>query len=242
MMMVQRDGFDVPPPMSIEAEQKEYWDQYQWPLLEWSYRRKLKRHAAPLLKAFQLQDLRVLDVGCGDGRFGAYLQAEAGCRVTGTEFSENRIRQARECLADVVESTANRLQFDDASFDIVMEVDVLHHLDPNHIEDALREMLRVLKPGGGMYLIEPNRWHPMQMAYALYYPHERLTLKLSVSKLERFLKPYFAEVKRVPINYYCGAHFSLYPKSLAPLMNVVEDALSQPVICILYGLVARGKK
>jgi ubiquinone/menaquinone biosynthesis C-methylase UbiE len=228
--------------MSIEAEQKEYWDQYEWPILEWSYARKLKRHADPLLKAIQTENLKLLDVGCGDGRFGAYLQSQTQCHVTGVEFSENRIQQAKACLNDVVMGTATSLNFEDEAFDVVMEVDVLHHLDPDKIEDALTEMLRVLKPGGGMYLIEPNRWHPMQIAYALYYPHERMTLKLSTTKLERFLKRHFTEVKRVPINYYCGAHFSLYPQFTAPLMGYMESALSLPGVCILYGLIAQNKR
>jgi ubiquinone/menaquinone biosynthesis C-methylase UbiE len=102
----------------------------------------------------------VLDVGCGQGidlvRFAA-----AGARVTGIDLTPRHVELARANLAarglegTVVVGDAERLPFADASFDRVSSNGVLHHTPG--IEAALREIRRVLRPGGEARIVLYNR-------------------------------------------------------------------------------------
>lgn len=105
----------------------------------------------------------LLDVGCGIGHWsrclGPFLPAEA--RVTGVDREPRWIEQARAAAAAAGErrfsyqpGEAERLPFPDGSFDLVTCQTVLIHVkDPVVV---LREMLRVLKPGGLLAVVEPN--------------------------------------------------------------------------------------
>ena len=104
---------------------------------------------------------RVLDVGCGVGRWSRLLAAR-GARVTGVDLSPTMIEQA-QCRA-ATEGIADRCRFEvqDLSnlnvgerFDIVLGVTVLQHiLDPGALRTALGAMAAHLAPGGRMILLE----------------------------------------------------------------------------------------
>ena len=97
---------------------------------------------------------RVLDVGTGPGRFGAFF-AERGCRVTGVDLNPDMLEIARETarqrhVADrfeVVGGSAEDLsQFDEGEFDVVLCMELFDHLPD--LGRALSEMRRKLKLGG----------------------------------------------------------------------------------------------
>lgn len=108
--------------------------------------------------------LDVLDVGCGQGidlcEFGL-----AGARVTGIDLTPRHVELARGHAreagveAALIQGDAEQLPFGDASFDRVTSNGVLHHTP--HIETALREIRRVLRPHGRATIIVYNRrsWH-----------------------------------------------------------------------------------
>jgi ubiquinone/menaquinone biosynthesis C-methylase UbiE len=104
--------------------------------------------------------LRVLDVGCGQG-IDLHEYAAAGARVTGLDLAPRHVELARAHLAvdgldgQVVEGDAEALPFPDASFDRVSSNGVLHHTPD--IEAALREIVRVLRPGGEARIIVYNK-------------------------------------------------------------------------------------
>ena len=103
------------------------------------------------------EDAKVLDVGAGTGVVALEVAARlgtAGGRVTGIDLSAGMLELARrkarerslEDRATFVEMDAESLEFPDASFDAVVSLYALRHFpDPNR---ALREMRRVLRPGG----------------------------------------------------------------------------------------------
>jgi len=104
--------------------------------------------------------LDVLDVGCGQG-IDVIEYARAGARVTGVDLTPRHVELARshvEALgldADIREADAEQLPFPDGSFDRVSSNGVLHHT-PN-METALREIRRVLRPGGEARVLVYNR-------------------------------------------------------------------------------------
>jgi SAM-dependent methyltransferase len=101
-----------------------------------------------------------LDVGCGNGLFGAYLKKKTGCRLTGIDASEFGLAEAKKAGYDETrlcgDLCAEPLPFPDASFDFVLCKDLLEHLiDPLAL---LREIRRVLKPGGRVLSLVPNHF------------------------------------------------------------------------------------
>jgi demethylmenaquinone methyltransferase/2-methoxy-6-polyprenyl-1,4-benzoquinol methylase len=96
-----------------------------------------------------------LDVACGSGKLAAELAATAkGSRIVGLDFSPRMLAQARTRHPgiDFVEGDALRLPFPDARFDAATIAFGLRNLsDP---EGGLREMLRVLRPGGRAVVLE----------------------------------------------------------------------------------------
>jgi SAM-dependent methyltransferase len=88
---------------------------------------------------------RLVDVGCGGGSFAATL-GERGWQPTGVDVSEDQLRLARERGVDVVRADATDLPFDDSFFDAA--VSVFTHTDMDDFPAALREVARVLRPGG----------------------------------------------------------------------------------------------
>jgi ubiquinone/menaquinone biosynthesis C-methylase UbiE len=99
----------------------------------------------------------VLEIGCGSGRYALQVAATVGCRVVGMDTNAPGIQTAnqlaaRRSMASQVRfeicDAAKKLPFNDATFDAVFANDVLCHL-PGRL-GVLREILRVLEPGGRM--------------------------------------------------------------------------------------------
>ena len=95
--------------------------------------------------------LRVLEIGCGMGTDGAQF-AKAGANYTGVDLTDAAVELARKRFqvsgleGEFRVADAERLDFPDESFDVVYSHGVLHHTPD--IEAAVREIHRVLKPGG----------------------------------------------------------------------------------------------
>lgn len=91
--------------------------------------------------------LSLLDVGCGTGH---HMQryARLGYRVAGVDGSEEMLRHARSNNpdAEIRKSDVDVLPFPDASFDVIMAIEVIRYV-PDRIP-MLAEMSRVLKPEG----------------------------------------------------------------------------------------------
>jgi len=96
-------------------------------------------------------DRRVLDAGCGTGSNLLWLQRYAGDgKIYGIDISFQALQMSRQRGPErLVQASVTELPFDDSSFDLVTSFDVLVQLPtPGADVQAIREMYRVLRPGG----------------------------------------------------------------------------------------------
>jgi len=108
---------------------------------------------------FQVRGSSVLDVGCGDA--GALIAfAEEGANAAGIETFETSLERGRlrasdhAVQVDLKKGAAESIPFPDNSFDLVMLDNVLEHVNDRPL--TLREIRRVLKPGGLLYMVTPK--------------------------------------------------------------------------------------
>jgi ubiquinone/menaquinone biosynthesis C-methylase UbiE len=104
--------------------------------------------------------MTILELGCGIGYFTREL-ARSGADIVAIDVSPEllEIAKAKSSAPNVRYEIQNAyaLTYPDATFDSVVGSSVLHHLE---IEEALREIYRVLKAGGTIYFTEPNMLNP----------------------------------------------------------------------------------
>jgi len=96
----------------------------------------------------------VLDVACGTGDLSIGLFENLGASVTGVDFCGPMLELARRKAPQIsfIEADALRLPFDDGSFDAATIAFGLRNL--SSVEDGLKELWRVLKPGGWVAILE----------------------------------------------------------------------------------------
>ncbi len=121
-----------------------------------------------LVQAGELNKGRVLDVGCGTGENALYL-AERGFSVVGVDLSTRAIEAAKEkaserrLKADFVLENALSLDFKNGYFDSAIDSGLFHTFNDNHRVVFACEIARVLKTGGGYFMLcfsdkEPTNW------------------------------------------------------------------------------------
>ncbi|MDB4927910.1 MAG: Methyltransferase type 11, partial [Myxococcaceae bacterium] len=186
----------------------------RWAALERAQIGRNEGIAAELGRFVSLRGRRVLDVGCQTGALPIAL-CRRGADVTGVDVEEKlvegaRIRARGHGVAPALRvAVAEALPFADASFDVVTFVDVIEHV--RDARAAVRELARVLRPGGTLYLFGPNRLSP---ALAWSDPHYQLA---GVSVLPRRLgELYVTKVRGFP----------RYDVGVLPVGGVVERWLA----------------
>jgi SAM-dependent methyltransferase len=106
-----------------------------------------------------------LDCGCADGGYTTALAEGGAERVIGLEIEIARLRQARTRVGEggstrFVNAASEFLPFADQTFDGILVNEVLEHVEDEQC--TLREIHRVLRPGGHLVLFGPNRWFPFE--------------------------------------------------------------------------------
>ncbi|MFC1553705.1 class I SAM-dependent methyltransferase [candidate division KSB1 bacterium] len=139
------------------------------------------------------ENKNILEYGCGMGSY-AYNFVKNFDHLTGIDISTKAVEMANSDLnpeekekVSFVVMDAEKLEFDDNTFDIVCGTGVLHYLD---IETAFKEILRVLKPDGRAVFLEPLNYNPAINLYRKLTPglRSRDEHPLTVKDLNLLLK------------------------------------------------------
>ncbi len=149
--------------------------------------------------------LSLLDVGCGTGQ-SRQMYEQHTKEYVGVDLSARAIATARARfpLADWHVADARTLPFQGETFDVVAFSSVLHHIPDFPV--AVREAVRVLKPGGSVFAFDPNLLNP---AMALFrHPRSPAYLRQGVSPdekplLPRVLRRAFNEAGLVDVGQRC---------------------------------------
>ena len=119
-------------------------------------------HRVILRLAGPLQDQSVLDVGCGDGTLALVLASNGAERVAGCDLDPCMVARARagairnHTRIDLAVARSQALPFPDGSFDVVTCITVLTFVPDAGV--AIREMARVLRPGGRLVIGDLGKW------------------------------------------------------------------------------------
>ncbi|MGE4001979.1 MAG: methyltransferase domain-containing protein [Planctomycetaceae bacterium] len=145
----------------------------------------------------ELAGLRILDAGCGGGRY-AKVAGEAGATVIGVDHTEAVEKAASLCAllpnVQFVQADLKRLPFEPQSFDAAFSVGVMHHdADTRRVFDAVAPMV---KPGGrlSVWLYRRNQWWQERLNDRL----RRRTTSMCPERLERWCR-WGAALGGVPI-------------------------------------------
>jgi SAM-dependent methyltransferase len=171
-----------------------------------------------------IRGLRLLNLACGTGGFNVAAEA-AGAIAWGVDVDPDAvaIATARARRARITRAAAESLPFRDASFDVVYCVSTLEHVADR--TKTLREIARVLGPGGMLYLHTPSRWSCFESHYKVLW----------IPGLPRWLgRAYLAARRRPP-----GFLESLSLTTVDECTRVLADA-GMRTIRVLEGDVSRA--
>ncbi|SDT26854.1 class I SAM-dependent methyltransferase [Bradyrhizobium canariense] len=169
----------------------------------------------------------MLDVGCGVGSFHPLLRGMVG-RLVGIDVSSASIAQAQTDNREVDYRTfdGKSFPFDDASFDLVTAICVLHHVAPAEWAHFINEMRRAVRPGGLICVIEHNPLNPLTRLAVARCEFDRDAVLLGAGKARKLMAA--GGLREI------GArHFLLLPWEAKPA-RYVEGALSNVPIGAQY--------
>jgi ubiquinone/menaquinone biosynthesis C-methylase UbiE len=147
---------------------------FMGPLLDSNFRRKLQPPEKLIKRSGIKEGMRILEVGCGSGAFTTFAARASGIKgeVYALDIQPKMLVQLKKKLSrpenrdikniKLIEGDVHKLPFDNNSFDVVYTVTVLQEL-PDRIR-ALKEIKRVLKPGGILAVTEflPDPDYPLK--------------------------------------------------------------------------------
>lgn len=123
---------------------------------------------------FDFKNKKHLVVGAGTGGLGVVLKNEYNGEVFGIEPNEEALEIIKEkCrekgldFSNFKKEFAEKISFGNNFFDFVYCITVLEHVQ--NVEKSIKEMIRVLKPGGFLYIDTPNSLFPIERHYKIVF-------------------------------------------------------------------------
>jgi SAM-dependent methyltransferase len=134
-------------------EQEEYRRMYELEETHWWYVGMRRITASVMAAGLNGSTPKILDAGCGTGNNLRHFASWA--RPIGVDLSEDAVRFCRTRGVTVARGSLLSLPFAAGSFDLVTSFDVIYHRWVTDDRAALRELIRVLKPGGRLFVRVP---------------------------------------------------------------------------------------
>lgn len=199
---------------------------------------------------------KVLDVGCGIGRF-SMLFGEKGAQVTGIDLSKEMVKTAknnvklRNLNCDFKNMNVINLEFHDNYFDLVNSVVVLMHIKKFHdFKASLHEMIRVTKPNGQIVILDEipiKKSTKGQVTVHRTLNTYRKVIEEAGAKIERVkfvaISPYgvtllliskinFSFIRKI-ITYICYAVFKFIDLYFTKIPLIQEHRFSEEMLLII---------
>jgi len=123
-------------------------------------------HRKMMLKILKFHELvndknkKIIDVGCGYGTSLKYFHSIGYKNIYGIDPDNDLIKTIPKEIAEIKNGMAQKIPYPDESFDVVFVNGALHHIPirKETYKEAIKEMDRVLKPGGHVFFMEPGRY------------------------------------------------------------------------------------
>lgn len=137
---------------------------------------------------------RIVDIGCGDGRFSRELSSVFECStVIGIDYSKRAIALASALNSDIPNLSFQPLDITTEhnleQFDVAVLMEVFEHIPLDEAADFIRSVHDLLKVGGVLYLTVPHENKPLEYKHFQHF---------SVDKLVKYLSHKFEVVEIVP--------------------------------------------
>jgi SAM-dependent methyltransferase len=137
---------------------------------------------------------RILENGCGVGMYMEHLSPFGG-QVIGLEYDLERAAEAHANSPHIFNAAGEHIPAPPGTFDLILSHEVIEHVQDDRA--AIREMVRVLQPGGRITLFCPNRGYPFE-THGIYWDGKyRFGNKLFINYLPRALRDKLAPHVRV---------------------------------------------
>jgi ubiquinone/menaquinone biosynthesis C-methylase UbiE len=187
---------------------------------------------------------RVLDVGCGVGRWSTLLAGRGGI-VTGADLSPTMIAEARRRAELQSVSTRTRFIVQDLAhldaggpFDLILGVTVLQHiLDPELLRSAVKRMARHLAPGGRMVLLEAAPASIAEQCDTTVFRARQRSVYLALFAEEGFDLRAISGVDPAPFKTWLLPHLRRLPRPLG-MSALAAVTLASTPIDVLFGRIA----
>ncbi|WP_441280074.1 class I SAM-dependent methyltransferase [Bradyrhizobium sp. 63_E2_N1_3] len=159
----------------------------------------------------ETQGRRVLEIGFGPG-FDALKFLQSGADYSGIDITPENVDRTKKHLGffgfepDVSQGNAEDLPYPDASFDIVYSNGVLHHIPS--LPDALKEIRRVLKPGGKMTILMYHRYSVFYLGVLLTHFASGRIFRETLSDRRSRIEATAASNAKPIVNVYSKAELS----------------------------------
>lgn len=111
---------------------------------------------------------RILENGCGVGMYVEHLSPFGG-QVIGLEYDFERAVEAGENSPHIINAAGEFVPLPSSTFDLILSHEVIEHVQDDRA--AIREMVRILQPGGRIALFCPNRGYPFE-THGIYWKGE----------------------------------------------------------------------
>jgi ubiquinone/menaquinone biosynthesis C-methylase UbiE len=214
-----------------EWDEKLYWDKFwkdkivsgKFSELDYWFQvkvyRRMHNHFLSILG--DLSGKKILEVGCGSGYASLLLsQTDAFCALMDSsewalKYSENLLQKigVNKNKINYVLGNAEKIPFEDNSFDVVHNCGVLEHYNNEQIKRILSEMKRVTKRGGQVIVVLPNLLS-LEIIYRMFKFGKGSERYISRRKLKKFLE----EVGLMNIEIK-SAHASVLPSFIPKIIH-----------------------